>query len=547
MSVREYVGARYVPVFAEPLEWDSTKAYEPLTIVTYQGASYTSRQAVPIGIQISNNEYWAQTGNYSAQIEQYRKEVQTFDGRITANATATAANATATAANAESITELREKQDRLTPESNVMNYKTDSNTWQDAVNAITGSVLYIPAENILVNEGITIPANITKIVCDGKITVTTELNYLFTVPPKTDYIENRDVFQVEGLNVEGSGVLKNVINCAQSQSRFSCCKFKDFTGTGIYTTAGGFQVINCSFVSSAKTTPRVGTCTGVQLGPDAVVTNNQFLGMANAVIIGAGSTIMSNYMWGYQQSNKTYGIKCGGVSLLDIIGNSFDGVTCALYNVAGTVEGNFFLYNGSEYYYTQPWCVMECTQGSPYGLVFANNNFNLFNSFTYELHTFQKAALTNAYLRYYESYANHVWSNVNTDNFYVGFAGDLYNVATTNHINILAPTVQGFNIKIKCWGGNNNEFTTCIGDSGGNVNAYISNTMGSAKWANTPTGKKTRYGIVVENALYGAFVEQINTRYQQSAFEIIPATTSKEYTADSSAITVNTVKTAMSA
>lgn len=84
MSVREYIGARYVPVFADPLAWDSTKTYEPLTVVSYQGNSFTSRQAVPAGIDITNETYWAQTGNYNAQIEQYRQEVQAFDGRIDA-------------------------------------------------------------------------------------------------------------------------------------------------------------------------------------------------------------------------------------------------------------------------------------------------------------------------------------------------------------------------------------------------------------------------------------------------------------------------------
>lgn len=88
MAVTQYVGARYVPLFAEPLEWDNTKTYEPLTIVYNNGNSYTSRQYVPAGIEITNTHYWALTGNYNAQIEQYRAEVQRYDARITANDTA---------------------------------------------------------------------------------------------------------------------------------------------------------------------------------------------------------------------------------------------------------------------------------------------------------------------------------------------------------------------------------------------------------------------------------------------------------------------------
>ena len=71
-----YVGHRYVPkIFGE---WSNENTYEGLSIVTYQGASYTSRQAVPVGIDISNEEFWVLTGNYNAQVEQYRQEVNTL-------------------------------------------------------------------------------------------------------------------------------------------------------------------------------------------------------------------------------------------------------------------------------------------------------------------------------------------------------------------------------------------------------------------------------------------------------------------------------------
>lgn len=78
----QYIGARYVPIFADPLQWSSATAYEPLTIVTNQGNSYTSRQYVPTGIDIANTDYWALTGNYNAQIEQYRQEVQQYIDQV---------------------------------------------------------------------------------------------------------------------------------------------------------------------------------------------------------------------------------------------------------------------------------------------------------------------------------------------------------------------------------------------------------------------------------------------------------------------------------
>lgn len=76
MAVTQYIGARYVPMFADPAEWDNSNAYEPLTIVTYQGNSYTSRQAVPVGIDINDESFWVCSGNYNAQVEAYRKEIR---------------------------------------------------------------------------------------------------------------------------------------------------------------------------------------------------------------------------------------------------------------------------------------------------------------------------------------------------------------------------------------------------------------------------------------------------------------------------------------
>lgn len=83
---RQYIGARYVPIFGRKeetsIEWDNSKPYEPLTIVLYQGNSYTSRTYVPTGVDISDDQYWANTGNYNAQVEAYRQEVLAFDNRI---------------------------------------------------------------------------------------------------------------------------------------------------------------------------------------------------------------------------------------------------------------------------------------------------------------------------------------------------------------------------------------------------------------------------------------------------------------------------------
>lgn len=71
-----YIGNRYVPIFANPVEWDNLREYEPLTIVTYNGTAYTSKQRVPVGTALNNKEYWVVTGNYNQQVEIYRQETE---------------------------------------------------------------------------------------------------------------------------------------------------------------------------------------------------------------------------------------------------------------------------------------------------------------------------------------------------------------------------------------------------------------------------------------------------------------------------------------
>ena len=79
MAVKQYIGARYVPKFASPIEWAADTSYEALTIVTFNNASYTSKVQVPptVGNPAKNPQYWALTGNYNSQVEQYRQEVET--------------------------------------------------------------------------------------------------------------------------------------------------------------------------------------------------------------------------------------------------------------------------------------------------------------------------------------------------------------------------------------------------------------------------------------------------------------------------------------
>lgn len=88
MANRQYIGARYVPIIYEnsdgTSEWRSGVMYEPLTIVTYNGNSYTSKKPVPanVGNPSENTAYWASTGNYNAQVESLRQEVEEYKEKV---------------------------------------------------------------------------------------------------------------------------------------------------------------------------------------------------------------------------------------------------------------------------------------------------------------------------------------------------------------------------------------------------------------------------------------------------------------------------------
>ena len=130
-GVTQYVGARYVPLFANPAQWSSEREYEPLTIVLYQGNSFTSMQYVPVGIDITNEEFWAQTGNYNAQVEQYRQEVKEYTKKI-ANIENTQTQQGATIETLKSTTE------NLGNSVNALNTKVE--TQGETINVLDGRV-----------------------------------------------------------------------------------------------------------------------------------------------------------------------------------------------------------------------------------------------------------------------------------------------------------------------------------------------------------------------------------------------------------------------
>lgn len=81
--MRQYIGARYVPKFEGT--WSGSRTYEALSVVDYNGDSYTSKKPVPVGIAPTNGTYWALTGAYNSQMSQLQTELSEVKDTLTAN------------------------------------------------------------------------------------------------------------------------------------------------------------------------------------------------------------------------------------------------------------------------------------------------------------------------------------------------------------------------------------------------------------------------------------------------------------------------------
>ena len=65
-EMKEFISNNVIK-YADPIQWDITKQYEANTIVADQdGNAYISSKPVPIGVALSNTEYWSQIGNFDA-------------------------------------------------------------------------------------------------------------------------------------------------------------------------------------------------------------------------------------------------------------------------------------------------------------------------------------------------------------------------------------------------------------------------------------------------------------------------------------------------
>lgn len=220
MAVKQYIGARYVPIFkglwdgSNDNEHTNTKAYEPLVIVLNEGASYTSMTYVPVGIDITNTSYWALTGNYNAQVESYRQEVEILDNNL--NDLSESVN---NAVTFYSPKEFGAVLDGVADDTNAMNQAL-----------ALGSVMLpkgvsIKINNLYVPDFAEIDFNGCDVYTDGwaiKTEATAEHGYIRNITIrnahfKTPNILGAPLHSCGGIYIEG-GIKINIVNCELANS-----------------------------------------------------------------------------------------------------------------------------------------------------------------------------------------------------------------------------------------------------------------------------------------------------------------------------------------
>lgn len=188
-----YVGHRYVPkIFGE---WDKRNSYEGLSIVTHQGTSYTSKQHVPVGVDILNETYWVVTGNYNVQVEEYRKDVRSLQETVNKKADQEVVN-TINNQVIKSVNDIKELQKHTTNWVNALEngvkgdgITDDSIRINELIQTLQdGDVLYFPTPSVtyLLNNTIIVDKNVSIIGDDKYHTVFT-------------YNGNGIAFKIDGL------------------------------------------------------------------------------------------------------------------------------------------------------------------------------------------------------------------------------------------------------------------------------------------------------------------------------------------------------------
>lgn len=367
MSYNTYIGARYIPIFEG--DWDITKDYEPLTIVSSEGNSYTSKTYVPRGADIKNEKYWACSGNYNAQVESYRKETEKAIGKYNslniANVLDYGANNTGLLDSTQGIINALESDKPViffpsgtyitTARISIPENKTIIGYGAKVVHIINDSSLFeITYSNVSI-KGLEITRNTSKGRNDKNTSLilvhnthenTTQNNILI----EDCYIHNADMY---GINLQSSIPCRNIkivnctitnvwvgikngggvnnehiANCFISNTQAECltfdgdtrdnvvtgCTFKNNTdGVGCIGADGShrIKIIGCNFSNDNKVTSLT----------NGITFNRHIDTCTDYVIMGCNFHNLNYAIW-CRKADETYNHH--GISHITVMGNEFD-------------------------------------------------------------------------------------------------------------------------------------------------------------------------------------------------------------------------------
>lgn len=352
----QYVGARYVPAFADPIEWTADRPYEHLMMVQHEGGTWITRQAVPVGIELDNEEYWVYLTDWNAQIEQYRQEVinyvdevEQFDARITENA--------------ENIV----KNSGISYVGNYGAVEKDCNVdWQAIIDEIAQVSNTIDFGNgqWYFSSGVDIPAGVHTITGNGAILYAcAPIDYFFDVSNLRIVTEEKQkrFATISGIRFNGynlytsgidgayakRGIVADKVTNAGNTCQIVNCSFSNFSEYGIHIQGLGLTILSCFFANQYN---RNAGC-AIYGGTDSFVSDCKFFYWETAIMLGNGSHISGCYFFTQQQTTPTTAISSNSASLtfFTVTNCRFDCITRCFTDCSGVFMANSFYWNGKDY------------------------------------------------------------------------------------------------------------------------------------------------------------------------------------------------------
>ena len=547
MTTRQYIGARYIPKFADPVEWDATKAYEYLTMVQHEGETYRSKQNVPVGAPLpdsgqgeENTEYWVHMSNWNAQIESYRQEVLQYNGRIETlendlptssfDSVNTVAKAIGDlgdllpASSFDSVNTVKAYIDSRYQTGDIRKYgaieKSNDFDWDDVIAdcAAESDTIYFPAGEWYIDKPldltgknfVTVHGDMAKLTVIADNTIDAVMIYEAKKASDTPVA----IATIDGFFFNCNGKATSAIKSMSANFNISNCKFMDYINYGINATANAFiynlgkKIINCEFGDDAA--QYQATQTAIAITTDSQVIGCKFFGQKVCIECTGSDIITGNLFYpGDDNTQRSIAIKAtSGRNARELIitNNQFDSMPICIENIkTGQVMNNLFMWN-STIAASGAYTIFNRTRtiGGFYDddmqglLVFSNNEINNFAADDKIVHTFLNEVETLPILRYVSEY-NTLHANTATqlENCRIAFGLDGFNYSSENPDQCLLfepisnlPSTHLFSCTYTYTKQNSPFFNVCINDSSALNVGYIkefnqdSNTTRYAKRQN---------------------------------------------------------------